>query len=325
MPLVEVVRAPRTDARFDQARVRRHHGALGQDARSSCGTRRGSSSTASTARSRSRRCGCSRPARRIVAGIDAAMRERPAIPMGPFELMDLTGIDVNARRRDRGVYEGLGRPDRLRPSHDPGAPGRGRALWPQERRRVLCLHATVSAAIRPSDLRPSARSAIRARRRSRADIVSTHRGEASPRARRGRSRRVPTVDRLALRLGAGHPRWPLRVDEPTTTGRRLEALAAAVAGRLAADRAPALRSAVRDLQRPLREAWIVEAVRTPIGSYGGALARVRPDDLAAACCRSRRARRRHPATSRRDPRLRQPGRRGQPNVARWPRCSRACR
>ncbi|HEY6571237.1 MAG TPA: acetyl-CoA C-acyltransferase [Candidatus Limnocylindrales bacterium] len=38
---------------------------------------------------------------------------------------------------------------------------------------------------------------------------------------------------------------------------------------------------VRDLQRPLREAWIVDAVRTPIGRYGGALAAVRPDDLAA--------------------------------------------
>jgi 3-oxoadipyl-CoA thiolase len=37
----------------------------------------------------------------------------------------------------------------------------------------------------------------------------------------------------------------------------------------------------RDLGRPVREAWIVSAVRTPIGRYGGALARVRPDDLAA--------------------------------------------
>jgi 3-oxoadipyl-CoA thiolase len=37
----------------------------------------------------------------------------------------------------------------------------------------------------------------------------------------------------------------------------------------------------RDLQRPLREAWIVAAVRTPIGRFAGALARVRPDDLAA--------------------------------------------
>jgi 3-oxoadipyl-CoA thiolase len=42
----------------------------------------------------------------------------------------------------------------------------------------------------------------------------------------------------------------------------------------------------RDLHRPLREAWIIEAVRTPIGRYGGALASVRPDDLAAATLRA---------------------------------------
>ncbi|TAM79452.1 MAG: acetyl-CoA C-acyltransferase [Chloroflexota bacterium] len=37
----------------------------------------------------------------------------------------------------------------------------------------------------------------------------------------------------------------------------------------------------RAADRPLREAWIVSAVRTPIGRYGGALSTVRPDDLAA--------------------------------------------
>ncbi|HYM83884.1 MAG TPA: acetyl-CoA C-acyltransferase [Candidatus Dormibacteraeota bacterium] len=37
----------------------------------------------------------------------------------------------------------------------------------------------------------------------------------------------------------------------------------------------------RDLRRPLRDPWIVAALRTPIGRYGGALASVRPDDLAA--------------------------------------------
>src|SRR6187549_2315642 len=42
----------------------------------------------------------------------------------------------------------------------------------------------------------------------------------------------------------------------------------------------------RDLSRPLREAWIVSAVRTPVGRYGGALATVRPDDLAAAVLRA---------------------------------------
>ncbi len=42
----------------------------------------------------------------------------------------------------------------------------------------------------------------------------------------------------------------------------------------------------RDLSRPLREAWIVDAVRTPFGRYGGALAAVRPDDLAALVLRA---------------------------------------
>ena len=42
----------------------------------------------------------------------------------------------------------------------------------------------------------------------------------------------------------------------------------------------------RDTHRPVREAWIVDAVRTPIGRYGGALASVRPDDLAALVIRA---------------------------------------
>src|SRR5207245_9975963 len=42
----------------------------------------------------------------------------------------------------------------------------------------------------------------------------------------------------------------------------------------------------RSPHRPVRDAWIVEAVRTPIGRYGGALAAVRPDDLAAAAIRA---------------------------------------
>ena len=42
----------------------------------------------------------------------------------------------------------------------------------------------------------------------------------------------------------------------------------------------------RDPRRPIREAWIVEAVRTPVGRYGGALASVRPDDLAALTLRA---------------------------------------
>jgi 3-oxoadipyl-CoA thiolase len=42
----------------------------------------------------------------------------------------------------------------------------------------------------------------------------------------------------------------------------------------------------RDPRRALHEAWIVEAVRTPVGRYGGALATVRPDDLAAIAIRA---------------------------------------
>ncbi len=43
---------------------------------------------------------------------------------------------------------------------------------------------------------------------------------------------------------------------------------------------------MRDATRPLREAWIIDAVRTPVGRYGGALASVRPDDLAALVIRA---------------------------------------
>jgi 3-oxoadipyl-CoA thiolase len=42
----------------------------------------------------------------------------------------------------------------------------------------------------------------------------------------------------------------------------------------------------RDAQRAVREAWIIEAVRTPVGRYGGALASIRPDDLAALALRA---------------------------------------
>jgi 3-oxoadipyl-CoA thiolase len=42
----------------------------------------------------------------------------------------------------------------------------------------------------------------------------------------------------------------------------------------------------RDLQRAVREPWIIDAVRTPIGRYGGALASIRPDDLAALVLRA---------------------------------------
>jgi 3-oxoadipyl-CoA thiolase len=42
----------------------------------------------------------------------------------------------------------------------------------------------------------------------------------------------------------------------------------------------------REPGRAMREAWIVSAVRTPVGRYGGALRGVRPDDLAAIAIRA---------------------------------------
>jgi 3-oxoadipyl-CoA thiolase len=42
----------------------------------------------------------------------------------------------------------------------------------------------------------------------------------------------------------------------------------------------------RPLDRRTRQAWILSAVRTPVGRYGGALARVRPDDLAATAIKA---------------------------------------
>ncbi len=42
----------------------------------------------------------------------------------------------------------------------------------------------------------------------------------------------------------------------------------------------------RQPDRSVLDAWIIDAVRTPIGRYGGALASVRPDDLAALVIRA---------------------------------------
>jgi 3-oxoadipyl-CoA thiolase len=42
----------------------------------------------------------------------------------------------------------------------------------------------------------------------------------------------------------------------------------------------------RQIDRPVRDAWIVAALRSPFGRYGGVLSSVRPDDLAAAVIRA---------------------------------------
>ena len=50
--------------------------------------------------------------------------------------------------------------------------------------------------------------------------------------------------------------------------------------------APKLCAMSRELGRAMREAWIVSAVRTPVGRYGGALRAVRPDDLAVVAIKA---------------------------------------
>ena len=81
------------------------------------------------------------------------------------------------------------------------------------------------------------------------------------------------------------------------------------------------------------QAFICDAVRTPIGRYGGALSSVRADDLGAIPIKAlmeRNAKVDWAAVERRPLRLRQPGRRGQPQrrphggAARRP-AARACR
>jgi 3-oxoadipyl-CoA thiolase len=59
-----------------------------------------------------------------------------------------------------------------------------------------------------------------------------------------------------------------------------------MAGRPGREGAVTIGRMTRDVHRPVREAWIIEAVRTPIGRYGGALASVRPDDLGAIVLRA---------------------------------------
>ena len=173
--------------------------------------------------------------------------------------MDLAGIDVNLAAA-RGIWEGLGRPERLRPSPMPErlvAAGRlGRKTGGGFYRY----------GDRGTGPRSTRRSQAAARRRwcgprsASGSCGAIARGGAAGRRRRGRHR-------------AG--------DRPRHAPRRRPPGRAVRTGCRAYNR-----PMTRDLHRPLRDAWIIEAVRTPIGRYGGALAGVRPDDLAAAVIRA---------------------------------------
>lgn len=138
-----------------------------------------------------------------VTEIDEALRDG-GFPMGPFELMDLTGIDVTLAAAT-GIWEGLGRPDRLRPSPiqeelvAAGDLGRktgqgfyryadGVRIGENERPPTP----TSDERLAPARIRERILDAIAEEAR-----LAASEGVASP----------DVID-LALRLGAGHPHGP---------------------------------------------------------------------------------------------------------------------
>jgi 3-hydroxybutyryl-CoA dehydrogenase len=138
-----------------------------------------------------------------VEEIDVAMREA-GFPMGPFELIDLSGVDVNLAAA-RGVWEGLGRPDRLAPSPIQERlvaaerlgrkAGQGFYRYEDGRRGTVSDEFTASASatrIDPDAIRDRILAAIAAEaQRALDEGVAT----------------ATDID-LALRLGAGHPQGP---------------------------------------------------------------------------------------------------------------------
>ena len=137
--------------------------------------------------------------------VDQAMRDG-GFPMGPFELMDLVGIDVNLAAAT-AVWDGLGRPDRLRPSPIQERlvaaerlgrkSGRGFYRYEDGRR------AGIDAEFASTGSTASA-GAIRER------ILAAVAAEAN-RARDDGVATASDIDR-ALKLGAAHPRGPFEPD-----------------------------------------------------------------------------------------------------------------
>ena len=94
MPLVEVVSGVATDAEVGDGLLRRR-ARLGQDARPCALDARLHRQSRARDRSTARRCASCRKVPPTPATIDAVMREAGGFRMGPFELMDLIGHDVN--------------------------------------------------------------------------------------------------------------------------------------------------------------------------------------------------------------------------------------
>ena len=233
-------RDPRSSPRAD-ALVR-----AGQDAGPLRRHARASSSTASTGRSRSRRCGSLEAGDGRRRG-DRRRDARRRLPDGPVRADGPLGLDVNLAAA-RGVWE-RPRPTRSAPAvADPGAAGRGRPARAQDGQRVLPLRGRAPRARSlPEFAGPPSRRALGPDR---------HR-------ERGSSRAIDDEARLAV----GGRRRHARRHRPRAAARgrrirdaRWRRSQAAPSGRVGA---PTIAAMTRDLHRPVREAWIVEAVRTP--------------------------------------------------------------
>jgi 3-hydroxybutyryl-CoA dehydrogenase len=136
-----------------------------------------------------------------VGQIDHAVRDG-GFPMGPFELIDLAGVDVNLAAA-RGVWDGLGRPDRLAPSPiqeqlvaaDRLGRKSGQGFYAYEGGRqgaVADEFIATEGAASPAEIRDRILAAIGAEaQRALDEGVAT----------------AADID-LALRLGAGHPQGP---------------------------------------------------------------------------------------------------------------------
>jgi 3-hydroxybutyryl-CoA dehydrogenase len=138
-----------------------------------------------------------------VERVDEAIRDG-GFPLGPFELMDLTGLDVTTAAAT-AIWEGLGRPERLRPSSiqtrlvEAGRLGRktgeGFYTYPDGRRAEPAPEfATGGSPADPTAIRDRILGAI-----DREARITVSEGVATPEA----------VD-LALSLGAGHPEGPFQ-------------------------------------------------------------------------------------------------------------------
>ena len=140
--------------------------------------------------------------------IDSAMRGA-GFPLGPFELMDLTGIDVTFAA-STAIWEGLGRPDRLRPS-------------PIQERLIAEGHLgrkTGQGFYRYVDARPAAPAVESASATSidagavRSRILDALDAEARLAAADGVASEAD-ID-LAMRLGASHPMGPFERSRAAT-------------------------------------------------------------------------------------------------------------